>query len=135
MAGILIANLPVGGLLLRATAVLPFSLTFGVISWTAGDHLRAIGLVEKSYLSTLAALLMIATTPLPLMLSGFEALGFPRLLVLIGQFLYRYLFVISEQAQHSRLAAQCRQGNRQHRSIRFQAAAGALSGIVCPFLL
>ena len=127
LAGILVANLPLAGLLLRATVVLPFSLTFGVISWAAGDPLRAIGLVEKSYLSTVAVLLIIATTPLPRLLSGFEALGIPRLLVLVAQFLYRYLFVISEQAQHSRLAAACRQGTERHRRMGFKAAAGALA--------
>ena len=127
VAGVLIANLPIGGLLLRAMAVLPFSLTFGIVSWAAGDPVRAIGLVEKSYLSTAAVLLVIATTPLPTLLGGFEALGIPRLLVLIAQFLYRYLFVVSEQAQHSRLAAACRQGNQQHRRIRFKAATGAVA--------
>ncbi len=128
LAGILIAGLPVFSLLLRAAAVLPFSLTFGVISWMAGDSLRAIGLVEKSYLSTVAVLLVVATTPLPSLLSGLEALGIPHLLVMITQFLYRYLFVISEQAQHSRVAAACRQGAKErHRRVRFKAAAGVLA--------
>jgi cobalt/nickel transport system permease protein len=129
-AGILLAALPAGGLLLRAMAVLPLSLTFGVISWVAGDPLRAVGLVEKSYLSTLAVLLLIATTPLPVLLKGLEALGAPRLLVLVAQFIYRYLFVLSEQAQHLRFAAQSRQGNpRRHRRLRFRAATGALAAL------
>lgn len=127
-AGILIARLPLSGVLLRAMGVLPFSLTFGLMSWMAGDRVRALGLVEKSYLSTVAVLLLIGTTPLPRLLSGLAALGTPRLLVLFAQFLYRYLFVISEQAQHLRLAALCRQGaGTKHRRSRFRAAAGALS--------
>ena len=127
-AGILIANLPLGNLMLRGTVVLPFSLTFGAISWLAGDRLRALGLVEKSYLSTIAVLLLVGTTPLPLLLSGLERLGTPRLLILVSQFLYRYLFVISEQAQHMRLAAASRQGDsRRHRRSKFRAAAGALA--------
>ena len=128
LAGILIAGLPVGGILLRAAAVLPFSLTFGAISWAAGDPLRALGLIEKSYLSTVAVLLVVATTPLPLLLNGLEALGIPRALVVVAQFLYRYLFVVSEQAQHARLAAACREGARgPHRRVRFRAAAGILA--------
>lgn len=128
LSGILIAGLPAANLLLRAMAVLPFSLTFGVISWLVGDHLRALGLVEKSYLSTVSVLLLVGTTPLPALLGGLESLGAPRLLVLVAQFLYRYLFVISEQAQHFRLAASCRQGppRKQQRSL-FRAAAGALA--------
>ena len=124
-AGILVAGLPLAGLMLRAMAVLPFSLTFGLISWLTGDRLRALGLVEKSYLSTVAVLLLVGTTPLPLLLSGLGALGTPRLLVLVAQFLYRYLFVVSEQAQHLRLAAACRQGTA--RQMTFRAAAGALA--------
>jgi cobalt/nickel transport system permease protein len=128
LAGILIAGLPVMNLVLRAMAVLPFSLTFGLMSWLAGDRLRALGLVEKSYLSTVAVLLVVGTTPLPILLSGLEKLGTPRLLVLVAQFLYRYLFVISEQAQHMRLAAASRQGDPlRHRRRRFRAAAGALA--------
>jgi cobalt/nickel transport system permease protein len=108
-------------------AILPFSLTFGLISWLAGDRLRALGLVEKSYLSTVAVLLVVGTTPLPLLLTGLEALGTPRLLVLVAQFLYRYLFVVSEQAQHVRLAAACRQGTERRRRTGFRATAGALA--------
>ncbi len=127
-SGILIAGLPLGRVLLRSLTILPFSLTFGVISWLSGDHLRAIALVEKSYLSTVAVLLVVGTTPLPRLLRGLEALGTPRLLVLLAQFLYRYLFVISEQAQHLRLAAACREGDsRKHRRGKFRAAAGALA--------
>src|ERR1700720_2961184 len=128
LGGILIAGLPLANLLLRAMTVLPFSLTFGLISWLAGDTMRALGLVEKSYLSTVAALLLVGTTRLPLLLSGLEALGTPRLLVLVAQFLHRYLFVISEQAQHFRLASASRQGMPGgRRRPRFRAAAGALA--------
>jgi cobalt/nickel transport system permease protein len=128
LAGILIARLPVAGALLRAMVVLPFSLTFGLISWLAGEPLRALGLVEKSYLSTVAVVLMAGTTPLPLLLGGLERLGMPRLLVLVAQFLYRYLFVLSEQAQHLRLAAACREGISQRRHWpSFRAATGALA--------
>lgn len=128
IAGILIAGLPAFTLLLRAALVLPFSLTFGAISWLAGDPLRALGLVEKSYLSAVAVLLLVGTTALPALLAGLEGLGTPRLLVLVAQFLYRYLFVVSEQAQHMRLAAAARHGRpAHHRAGRFRAAAGALA--------
>ena len=108
----------------RAALVLPFSATFAVITWWSGDHMRAFSLAEKSFLSGLAALLLVATTPLTELLHGLESLGVPRPLILVVQFLYRYLFVISEQAQHMRLAAISRQG--PGRASRFRAAAGAL---------
>jgi cobalt/nickel transport system permease protein len=124
----LIAALPLTGVMLRALAVLPFSLTFAFISWLAGEPLRGLALVEKSYLSTVAVLLVAATTPLPALLAGLERLGTPRLLVLVAQFVYRYLFVLSQQAQHMRLAAACRQGlDSSPRASRFRAATGALA--------
>lgn len=128
VAGILTAQLPLAGLLLRAMAILPFSFTFGAISWAAGDGWRAIALIEKSYLSAVAVLLVVGTTRLPALLNGLHALGVPSLLVMVMQYLYRYLFVISEQAQHARLAAACRQGALLgRRGVRFRAASGALA--------
>jgi cobalt/nickel transport system permease protein len=119
-----LARLPVGGILLRAAAVLPFSATFALVNWLAGDPGRAAGMLAKSYLSTAAVLVLAGTTPLPKLLRGLEGLGAPRFLVLVVQFLYRYLFVISEQAQHMRLAAQSRGGGG---TAAFRAAAGAVA--------
>lgn len=127
LAGVAVARLPVVTILLRAAMVLPFSLAFAAMSWLAGDRLRALALMEKTYLSALAVLLIVATTPLPALLHGLESLGAPRLLITVVQFLYRYLFVISEQAQHMRLAATSRQGSGRVRKSTFHAAAGALA--------
>lgn len=127
------SRVPVGGLLRRAALVLPFSATFALLTWISGDGARALAIAQKSFLSGFAALLLIATTPLAQLLAALEKLRVPNLLILVTQFVYRYLFVISEQAQHMRLAAQSRCGSgRAGRggaaaARRFQAAAGALS--------
>lgn len=113
------ARLPLAALVRRAMLVLPFSATFALITWIGGDPLRALALGEKSFLSGLAALLLIATTPLPDLLRGLESFAVPRPLILVVQFIYRYLFVISEQAQHMHLAA-------RSRGASFRASAGAL---------
>jgi len=128
VAASLIARLPVLPILLRSLVVLPFSLTFALMSWLAGEPMRGLGLVEKSYLAAFGALLLAATTPMSSLLGGLAKLGAPRLLIFVAQFLYRYLFVISEQAQHMRLAAACRQGNAgARRAFGFRGAAGALA--------
>ncbi len=122
------ARLPAGALEVRAMVVLPFTAIFAAITWLAGDPSRALLMFTKSYLSALAVILVVATTPIPLLLRGLQSLGAPRILVLIVQFLHRYLFVISEQAQHMRLAAACRQaGSKTRPSAKFRAAAGAVS--------
>lgn len=120
-AGIVAARLPLAGLALRAATVLPFAGTFALFSVLDGDGGRAVSLVTKSYLSAAAVLTLAGTTPLPKLVRGLESLGVPRFLTLVIQFLYRYLFVISEQAQHMRLAALARGGGR----LRLTHAAGA----------
>jgi cobalt/nickel transport system permease protein len=125
LAAVVAARLPVLGALRRAAVVLPFSLTFAGLCWISGEPRRAALLVEKSYLSALAALLLVATTPLPQLLRGLDMLGVPGFLLMVAQFLYRYLFVITEQAHRMRLAGLCR-GGLKRGSRGFRAAAGAL---------
>jgi cobalt/nickel transport system permease protein len=129
VAVMIAARLPLVAALTRAAVVLPFTLVFAVISLAAGEPLAAMTLVGKSYLSALAVLVLLSTTPLPELLHGLEHLGVPRYLLMVVQFLYRYLFVISEEAQHMRAAARAKSGSVGRvlfdRS-KFGAAAGAL---------
>jgi cobalt/nickel transport system permease protein len=121
IAALLWARLPLVAALGRSAIVLPFSLVFACISLLAGDTARAGALLVRSYLSSLAVLVVISTTPMPRLLRGLESMGVPRFLLMVTQFLYRYLFVISEEAQHMRAAAIARGGMRR------KAAAGALA--------
>src|SRR5262249_46467884 len=125
VAAVISAELPVTGMLRRAAVVLPFSLTFAAISWLSGEPRHAAVLMGKGFLPGLAALLLASTTPLPQLLRGLEMLGVPGFLLMVAQFLYRYLFVIVEQAHRMRLAGICR-GGLKRRSGGFRAAAGAL---------
>ncbi len=130
VAAALLAGLPAGGVLWRGAVVLPFSAAFAAMSLFAGDSVRATALLQKSYLSALAVVIVVGTTPMPELLRGLESLGIPRFLLLVVQFLYRYLFVISEQAQHMRVAAAAR-GAASTRVVfrrwRLRAVAGAIS--------
>ena len=121
----LAARLPLFEMAARAAVVLPFSAAFAIASFLAGDASRAAALLWKSYLSAFTVLLLVAATPLVDLLRALEWFRVPGLVILISQFLYRYLFVISEQAQHMRLAAQCRSGQRG--TLAFRGAASALS--------
>ncbi len=125
LVAVFVARLPLGALVWRAALVLPFTAVFALASWLSGDPLRASALVWRSYLSAFTALLLISTTPLIELLRALEWMRVPGFVILIAQFLYRYLFVISEQAQHMRVAARCRAGEG-HR-LTFGGAAAALS--------
>ena len=128
-AALMWARLPLFGALARAAIVLPFSLLFAAICWLSGDPARAFSLLLKSYLSALAVLLVVSSTPFPALLRGIETMGAPRFLLMVAQFLYRYLFVISEEAQHMTIAAASRGATvrRFMAGARFRAAAGALA--------
>lgn len=130
VAGVAAARLPASGVLLRAAVVLPFAGAFAALAALAGEPGRALALVERSYLSALAALLAVGTTPLPALLRAVEWFRAPRLLVLVTQFLYRYLFVVSEQAQHMRQAAASRLAGARRSggpAAAFRSAAGAVA--------
>jgi cobalt/nickel transport system permease protein len=129
---LLAARIPVLAAMARATIALPFAAVFAGACWISGDPARGAALTVKSYLSALAVVTAVASTPLPALLRGLELLGAPLILLTVAQFLYRYLFVISEEAQHMRKAAAARGGGsvgtaRRPAGARFGAAAGALA--------
>ena len=129
---LLAARIPILAAMARATIALPFAAVFAAACWISGDPVRGATLIVKSYLSALAVVAAVAATPLPALLRGMEMLGAPLLLLNVAQFVYRYLFVISEEAQHMRKAAAARGGGPGGavfgaRGARFRAAAGAMA--------
>jgi len=118
-----LARLPVWGLAWRAALVLPFSAVFAAMSWLSGDPARGAALAAKSYASAFAVIFLLSVTPFPELCRAAEWFRAPRMLILLMQFIYRYLFVISGEAQHMWLASHCRGGSR---GARFRAAAGAV---------
>jgi cobalt/nickel transport system permease protein len=128
------AGLPVIAILVRAAAVLPFAVTFAAITWLAGDAERAQALLAKSLLSAWTVVLLIASTPITALLTGFERLGVPVLLTEVILLLVRYLTVLGEQALALRRAATSRGasgwgalpwGTRPHR----EAGAGMIAAL------
>jgi cobalt/nickel transport system permease protein len=74
-----------------------------------GDGLETFAAVAaKATIGTVAAVLLGATTTFPSVLRGLEAMRVPRLFVLIAAFMYRYLFVIVEEAGRMRAALAAR---------------------------
>jgi cobalt/nickel transport system permease protein len=126
-AALIWGRLPILAVLTRACVVLSFTLPFVLVSIFIGDSDRAVSLLLKSYISALSVILLVATTPITMLLSGLESAGVPRFLLMVAQFLYRYLFVIAEEAQHMRTGAAARGGLA--RGAGFRAAAGAVGAL------
>lgn len=129
-AGMALARLPAAGVAVRAAVVLPFGLFFAAGSLLSGATARATDLLARSYLSAAGVLVILGATPMAGLLRGMQWLGLPRFLVLVVHFLHRYLFVLSEQAQHMRLAAASRGLDRAglgRSRYLWKAAGGALA--------
>ncbi len=136
VAMILTSRVPLGYCLKHASLVLPFSLMavaaalLGNSIWAAEfsgrmSTMAAVGIVGKSYLSALAVLLLAATTRLSDLLHALERFRVPGAFLMIVHFLYRYLFVLSEEAQHMRYAHRSRGAGRGW-PLRLRAAAAAI---------
>ena len=68
----------------------------------------AATVAAKAAIGTLSAVLLGATATFPEVLRGLQALRVPSLLVLVAASMYRYLFVIAEEAQRMRTALSSR---------------------------
>jgi len=77
--------------------------------------IRLLGIFAKSWVSVQIAILLSVVTPFPDMLWALRALRFPKPLVSIVSFMYRYLFVLLDEALRLRRAraARCAQGGQR----------------------
>lgn len=113
----MLSELGVGYVLKRAMLALPFVLAAlpliltipgkGLFSLPVGPWTiratypgleRFISIVLKSWLSMQAAIVLAASTPFPDLLVAMRAVGVPRLLVSIFGLMWRYLFVLVDEA-------------------------------------
>ncbi len=112
-----LARLPVSFILKRSFIVLPFTLaaitvlfstqgtavyTFPLFSHTIAitneGIVRFTSIIIRSWLSVQGAILLTATTRFPDLMHALRHLRAPRLLVAIISFMYRYLFVLADEA-------------------------------------
>ncbi len=79
---------------------------------TAQGFVAFLSVMLKSWLSVLMALLLTATTPYPALMQALRGIGVPKLLVAIISFMYRYLFVLADEAQRLLRAREARSAHR-----------------------
>ena len=101
--------------------------TLQPFGWTASEEgvTAVLTILTKSWLSVVAAIILTATTPALELLRAMRALAVPRILVATVSFMYRYLFVIAEEAQRLLRARDCRsaglEGHKSGGSVRWRA--------------
>ena len=67
----------------------------------------------KAYLSVLCMILLMASTKLSVFLKALEKLKFPGLFIMILSFMYRYLFVVEDEALSKKRALDSRSAGRK----------------------
>lgn len=116
MLAVALAGLRPGYVLRRSAVALPFALAavalpftvpgkvwvtlpiWGGLSITEPGALRFLTILVKSSISVQMAILLVATTAFPDILWGLRALRVPQPLIAIVGFMYRYLFVLIDEA-------------------------------------
>ncbi len=122
-----LSELGVGYVLKRSSLALPFVLAALPIIFTAkgvplvnlplGLNIssegveRFFGIAVKSWLSVQMAIVLAASTPFPDLLVAMRAIKLPRLLVAIVGLMWRYLFVLADEALRLMRAREARSGH------------------------
>ena len=152
IAANLFSNLGIGYTFKRSIIALPFALvavtvlfsipgkplsSFFFLAWnftiTDMGLLRFVSILIRSWLSVQMAILLVATTRFPDLIHALEHLRVPAILTTIIAFLYRYLFVLTDEvfrllrARESRSAAA--PGSRSGGGVVWRAkVAGNMAG-------
>lgn len=139
-----LSRVPVGFALRRVAILCPFILMLVAMSpiydrtphvvslgpWQttiAAGWLTAANIAIKFALGVLALTALMCSTPFSLLLEAMRKLGMPKLMVLQLGFLYRYLFVLIDEAMRMRRARDFR-GAAQAPVARRLAAVGGVIG-------
>jgi cobalt/nickel transport system permease protein len=109
-----ISQIPLTYVVGRTMVILPFILLAGIsLPWKEQGGLTGFGILFlRSILSLTFLILLTNTTRFSELLRGLRRLGCPRILALNLSFLYRYLFVLTEEVQRMRMARDCRKVGR-----------------------
>lgn len=106
-----VSGVPPLYVLARSALVLPFivfvAVTAAFQKYNPGRDFILV-LLAKSWLSALALTLLSSTTRFADLLKGLERLGVPKLMVMLLSFMYRYVFVLGDEAMRMETARDSR---------------------------
>jgi cobalt/nickel transport system permease protein len=108
LALLVFSPVPKADLLAQAAYVLPFSFAIAAVALLRGNTAQAVFFLLRSYISILAVLVTTKLVTTLDLLRAMERLGAPRFLIIVTEFLMRYLEVLRKEADAMRLAALCR---------------------------
>jgi cobalt/nickel transport system permease protein len=116
----------------EGSPILSFSLLGWDLAITSAGVARFASIVLKSWISVQAGILLAATTPFPQLLTAMRAIRIPRLLVGIFGLMWRYMFVLADEAMRLMRARDARSGSETGRgggSLAWRAkVTGSMAG-------
>ncbi len=124
VALVLLSRVPPGFLLRRSAVVLPFvglvaaglpflggsggSYNLGPFHVTRSALLIFVNVLLKAWFSVMAMGLLVSTTPFTRLLRGFQSLGLPALFTTLLSFMYRYLYLLTDEFERMAMARDSR---------------------------
>jgi cobalt/nickel transport system permease protein len=111
LTGLTLARVRPRPLLVRTLAITAVPMSFVLLNYLMGETGRAYLLLTRSLLSAGVLIVLTAVTPLPELSGALSRLGTPEVLTQTIQLVYRYLFVLTDQAIRMRDAVSCRGGS------------------------
>lgn len=121
-----LGKLPTAYVVRNVAVAIPFALSIGLLNPVfdrevvlelgslpiTGGWISCASIVVRAVLTLSAALILVAVTGFPAVCEALERLGMPRVFAIQMQFLYRYLFVLVEDARRSARALALRSCGR-----------------------
>jgi cobalt/nickel transport system permease protein len=134
-----IGNIPVAGILKKVAVAAPFAIFVGLFNplldhrpvlligsrEISGGWISFASILLRFMLTVSAALILVASTGIHRLCAGLERMGVPRLFAVQLLFLYRYLFVIGDEALRMLRGVQMRTAGLRRTGLR---TYGSLTG-------
>jgi len=109
---VFLSKVPFSYILKRTLVIIPFVLLIAVfVPFVNKDQNGWVifwNVVIKSTLAVFATIMLSSTTKFHKLLKGFELLKFPKILIMILSFMYRYVFILVDEAQRMERARNSR---------------------------
>jgi cobalt/nickel transport system permease protein len=131
-----LADLPPGYILKKTALVCPFALMVGIGNpifdrevllhlgplGISGGWISCLSIVVRAALTVSAAVILVAVTGFPALCRALERLGMPAPLAVQLVFLYRYIFVLTEEGARASRARELRSCGKKGRGISSYAS-------------
>lgn len=127
-----VGDLPVGYILRKILIVIPFALVIGIFNplfdrqilmqlgsvEISGGWISCVSILIRAILTASVAIILVAITGFPAVCAALEKMGMPKVFGVQLLFLYRYIFVLTDEGVRTARARQLRSFGKQGLGIK-----------------